>query len=105
MIDEITAEIESFVGQIVPSFFESDRALATVLAVALPPDGRSDGAFEAIVERWRGHSMRTSGLATFDGAARAIGCAQAVISDFSSRGHGTGPAVLAAPLNIGVGTK
>ena len=93
VIDEITAEIESFVGQIVPSFVESDRALATVLAVALPPDGRSDGAFEAIVERWRGHSMRTSGLATFDGAARAIGCAQAVIGDFSSRGHDVGAGV------------
>jgi pimeloyl-ACP methyl ester carboxylesterase len=39
VIDEITAAIESFVVRAVPALAEPDRALATVLAVALPhPD-------------------------------------------------------------------
>jgi DNA-binding SARP family transcriptional activator/pimeloyl-ACP methyl ester carboxylesterase len=94
VIDEVTAEIERFVGRIVPSLAELDRALATVLAVAVPdPDCSLDDAFLSTVGRWRGRPVRTLGLATFDGPMRAVRCAQALVTELAARGRDIGVAV------------
>jgi class 3 adenylate cyclase len=95
VIDEVTAHIERFVGRSVPVLGEVDRALATVLAFAIRQRDHwpeADG-FGPIVERWRGRPMDTPGLATFDGPARAVRCARALLAALASRGHATGAAI------------
>jgi DNA-binding SARP family transcriptional activator/pimeloyl-ACP methyl ester carboxylesterase len=94
IIAEVTAQIERFVGRIVPSLAEFDRALATVLAVAVPdPDDWPEDAFRSTVEGWRGRPMRTLGLATFDGPMRAVRCAQTVVAALADRGRSIGAAI------------
>jgi DNA-binding SARP family transcriptional activator/pimeloyl-ACP methyl ester carboxylesterase len=94
VIDEITAQIERFVRRTVPAPGELDLALATVLAVAVRhPDHWPDEAFRSTCERWRGRTVRTSGVATFEGPARALRCAQELISELWFRGHGVGVAI------------
>ena len=88
VVDEITTQIERFVGRTLPSVAELDRALVTVLAVALGQSGRGpDELFRPIIERWRGRTVRTPDLATFDGPAQALRCAQDVITELQTRGH------------------
>jgi DNA-binding SARP family transcriptional activator/pimeloyl-ACP methyl ester carboxylesterase len=88
VVDEISAQIERFVGRTGASVAELDRALVTVLAVVLgQPGRRPDEVFRSIVERWRGRTVRTPGLATFDGPARALRCAQEVVTELAARGH------------------
>jgi DNA-binding SARP family transcriptional activator/pimeloyl-ACP methyl ester carboxylesterase len=87
VVDDMTTQIEQFVGRTVPSVAELDRALVTVLAVAPGQFGRrGDEVFRPIVERWRGRTVRTPGLATFDGPVRALRCAQDVITALEDRG-------------------
>jgi pimeloyl-ACP methyl ester carboxylesterase len=88
VVEEITTQIERFVGRTVPSVAELDRALVTVLAVSLGQSGRGpDELFRPIIERWRGRTVRTPDLATFDGPAQALRCAQEVIKGLETRGH------------------
>jgi class 3 adenylate cyclase len=94
--DAILDEIEEFLTGVRP-VPEPDRALATVLftdivssterAATLGDDAwtrtldRHDGQVAREVERHRGRKINTTGdgmLATFDGPARAVRCAQAI---------------------------
>jgi DNA-binding SARP family transcriptional activator/pimeloyl-ACP methyl ester carboxylesterase len=83
VVDDITTEIEAFIDRAVPSA-QLDRVLATVLAVA-PRDGRTASmAVDAVVERCHGRAVGGTGLATFDGPARAIRCARALVSEIGT---------------------
>lgn len=93
VIDEVTREIEAFISQAVPPT-DVDRALATVLAVAgARATPRRDAAIDAIVERFGGHPLRGPGRATFDGPARAIRCALALVSDLDAKDQDVAVAV------------
>jgi DNA-binding SARP family transcriptional activator/pimeloyl-ACP methyl ester carboxylesterase len=94
VIDEVTAQIERFVGRLVPSLAELDRALATVLAVAVRDlEHWPDDEFRSTVQRWRGRPMRTLGLATFDGPMRAVRCAQTLVAELPARGRSISAAI------------
>jgi DNA-binding SARP family transcriptional activator/pimeloyl-ACP methyl ester carboxylesterase len=94
VIDEVTAHIERFVGRSVASLGDFDRALATVLAVAMRQrDSWPEESFHSIVEQWRGRTIDTPGLATFDGPARAVRCAKALLGALASQGQDTGAAI------------
>jgi class 3 adenylate cyclase len=94
VIDELTAHIERFVEQRVPSLGDFHRALATVLAVETKHRGSwPDEAFRPTVERWRGRPTYTPGMATFDGPARAVRCAQALLARSATHGQATGVAI------------
>ncbi len=79
VVDEITREIEAFIGRTVP-IDHVDRALVTVLAVACRGRAERHDAIAATVERFDGRPLPTPGLATFDGPARAIRCALALVA-------------------------
>src|SRR6201997_3539464 len=102
--DAILDEIEEFLTGVRP-VPEPDRALATVLftdivssterAAALGDDAwtrlldRHDAVVAGEVERHRGRRINTTGdgmLATFDGPARAVRCAQAICGAVRSLG-------------------
>jgi pimeloyl-ACP methyl ester carboxylesterase len=92
VVDDITAAIESFIDRAVPSA-HLDRVLATVLAVA-PQDPRAlTTAIDAVIERCHGRTIRGTGLATFDGPARAIRCALALLSEIGTADQRPGIAV------------
>ncbi len=104
VVGEITAQIERFVGRTVPSLAELDRALATVLAVAVrPPHRWPDETFRSTIERWRGRAARTSGLATFDGPARALRCAREVLTELEAHGHDVGAAIHSGECGVAGG--
>jgi class 3 adenylate cyclase/pimeloyl-ACP methyl ester carboxylesterase len=102
--DAILDEIEEFLTGVRP-VHALDRALATVLftdivssterAAALGDDAwthvldRHDALVAREVERHRGRRIKTTGdgmLATFDGPARAVRCAQAICAGVQSLG-------------------
>jgi pimeloyl-ACP methyl ester carboxylesterase len=84
VIDEVTRHIEAFISRTVPPT-NVDRALATVLAIACPnPTRRRDTAIDSIVDRFGGRPLRGPGRATFDGPARAIRCALALVSELGT---------------------
>ncbi|HEX4490120.1 MAG TPA: alpha/beta fold hydrolase [Acidimicrobiia bacterium] len=92
VVDDIAREIEAFIDRTVPSA-DVDRVLATVLAVASSPvSPRRDAEIDAVVERCRGVIVG-NGLATFDGPARAIRCARALVSEIGSDATRPGVAV------------
>jgi class 3 adenylate cyclase len=94
VIDEVTAHIERFVERSVASLGDFDRVLATVLAVETRHrDSWPEESFHSTVERWRGRPIDTPGLATFDGPARAVRCAQALLGAHASQGQDTGAAI------------
>jgi DNA-binding SARP family transcriptional activator/pimeloyl-ACP methyl ester carboxylesterase len=81
VIDEVTSEIEAFIYRTIPPT-NVDHALATVLAIACPnPTRRRDAAIDTIIERFGGRPLRGRGRATFDGPARAIRCARALVAE------------------------
>ncbi len=102
--EQLLAEIEEFVTGHRPAL-PPDRVLATVLftdivdSTATAAD-RGDRAWAELLERhnamvrgeldrWRGREVKNTGdgfLATFDGPARAIGCAQAISGSMPSLG-------------------
>jgi hypothetical protein len=85
VIDEVTREIEAFISRTVPPT-NVDRALATVLALACASvTRRRDAAIDTIVERFGGRPLRGPGRATFDGPARAIRCALALIAELDTK--------------------
>jgi DNA-binding SARP family transcriptional activator/pimeloyl-ACP methyl ester carboxylesterase len=93
VVDDITNEIEAFITQTVPTT-KVDRVLATVLAVAPRHCGRSrDAAIDAIIERGHGRALGGTGLATFDGPARAIRCALTLVSEIGTNEPALGVAV------------
>jgi class 3 adenylate cyclase len=94
----VIREVERFLATIREEEAELDRVLATVLftdivgstekAAALGDRAwrellaRHDSAVRAMVSRYRGHEVNTTGdgfVATFDGPARAVRCAQAIV--------------------------
>ena len=99
------AEIRRFVSRIGEEESDLDRVLATVLftdivgSTALAAD-RGDRAWHDLIERhhgfvrgvlarWGGREMDTAGdgfFAAFDGPARAIRCAQAIVNGVRSMG-------------------
>jgi DNA-binding SARP family transcriptional activator/pimeloyl-ACP methyl ester carboxylesterase len=89
VVDEITRAIETFIARTGP-VTAVDRVLATVLATAGGPD---DAPGRAIVERWGGRPLGRPGCAAFDGPARAIRCAGALVSELGDRGLAVGAAV------------
>jgi class 3 adenylate cyclase len=93
-IDVMTDEIQDFLTGSVPNR-EVSRTLATVLAVEVAggvtsaldadPDGRARG----LIDRFRGRAVGTRGgriLATFDGPARAVRCAAAIVAELAGAG-------------------
>jgi class 3 adenylate cyclase len=97
--DEVLDHIERFIKDLRDEEAELDRVLATVLftdivgsterAADLGDRGwrevveRHHGAVRALLGRYRGREVDTSGdgfFATFDGPARAVRCAQAVVT-------------------------
>jgi pimeloyl-ACP methyl ester carboxylesterase len=96
--DEVLDEIERFIRHLRAEEAELDRTLATVLftdivgstgkAAALGDRGwrdlleRHHATVRGVLARYRGHEVDTAGdgfFATFDGPARAVRCAQAII--------------------------
>jgi pimeloyl-ACP methyl ester carboxylesterase len=93
VIDEVTREIEAFISRAAPST-DADRALATVLAVACAHAMRGrDAAIDTIVERFGGRPLRAPGRATFDGPARAIRCAVALVAELGAKDRNVAVAV------------
>ena len=93
VIDEITSEIEAFISRTIPPT-NVDHALATVLAVACPnPTRPRDAVIDATVERFGGRPLRGPGRATFDGPARAIRCAMALVSELDAKDQDVAVAV------------
>jgi pimeloyl-ACP methyl ester carboxylesterase len=95
--DVLTNHLEAFVRQVRGSMDVADRVLATVLFTDIVESTQKaatlgDAAWKALlarhdefarreVERFRGRYVNTTGdglLATFDGPARAVRCAQAI---------------------------
>jgi pimeloyl-ACP methyl ester carboxylesterase len=94
VIDDATRHIEDFISR-AHHEPESDRALATILAVG--PAMRAShqaAAIDSIVERWRGKpflgaalpSFEGAARASFDGAARAVRCGMALVSELPRLG-------------------
>jgi class 3 adenylate cyclase len=97
--DAVTGTIERFVGRIRHDEAEFDRVLATVLFTDIVDSTvqgaalgdrawadvreRHDAAVRANLARFRGREIKTMGdgfLATFDGPARGIRCAEAIVA-------------------------
>jgi DNA-binding SARP family transcriptional activator len=97
--EAIGAEIERFVGEPGPAV-EPDRVLVTVMVAALGPARKSGAIGEfresarAEILRFRGRTLSEGGLseagstilATFDGPARAVRCASAIVEASRRRG-------------------
>jgi pimeloyl-ACP methyl ester carboxylesterase len=85
VVDVITQEIEAFITRpTAPA--EPERAVATVLAVADPNPGHGrDATIDKIIERFGGGRLTPQApgrsRATFDGPARAIRCALALVAE------------------------
>ena len=81
-LDAMVNEIQDFVQGGVPSDRPA-RVLATVLCVDIPP-GPAEQAAVRHVQRHRGQVVNGEDgvFATFDGPARAIRCAEAIIAEF-----------------------
>jgi DNA-binding SARP family transcriptional activator len=93
VVDEITRAIEAFIARTAPVTVV-DRVLATVLATAGPArTAPGDALVRTIVERWGGHPVGRPGCAAFDGPARAIRCARALVSELGAQGLTVGAAV------------
>lgn len=103
--DPFLAEIRAFVSRIGEEEADLDRVLATVLFTDIVASSqlvadRGDHAWRDLIERhhrfvrgviarWRGREMDTAGdgfFAAFDGPARAIRCAQAIVEGVRSMG-------------------
>jgi len=103
--DEVLDEIERFVRHLRAEEAELDRTLATVLftdivasterATALGDRAwrdlleRHHGTVRGLLARYRGHEVDTAGdgfFATFEGPARAVRCAQAIIGALKVHG-------------------
>jgi DNA-binding SARP family transcriptional activator/pimeloyl-ACP methyl ester carboxylesterase len=80
VVDEIAREIGAFIARTEP-VIAVDRVLATVLATSL-----DDGRVRTIAERWGGRPLGWPGCASFDGPARAIRCARAIVSELDGVG-------------------
>jgi pimeloyl-ACP methyl ester carboxylesterase len=100
VVDEITDEIEKFILRTVPAT-TIDRTLATVVAVALHDARHRAPVIDAVIERCGGRPLRDPGVATFDGPARAIRCALALISETSSDTQQIGVAVHSGECRLG----
>ena len=99
--DIIGAEIERFVAE-PDAALEPDRVLVTVMVVDLGPSSRSRASGDAArrrtplreaarseILRFRGRFLSEAGLAilaTFDGPARAVRCASAIVEEARRRG-------------------
>jgi pimeloyl-ACP methyl ester carboxylesterase len=83
VVDEIAREIGAFIAGTTP-VTAVDRVLATVLATSL-----DDARLRTIAERWGGRPLGWPGCASFDGPARAIRCARAIVTEL----RGVGAAV------------
>jgi DNA-binding SARP family transcriptional activator/pimeloyl-ACP methyl ester carboxylesterase len=97
-LDVMTDEIQDFLTETLPNR-EISRVLATVLFVdRVDPHRRArapgepplvDGKAAQLVDRFRGRAVRHAEdgiLATFDGPARAIRCAMAIVGDLRASG-------------------
>jgi class 3 adenylate cyclase len=101
VVDDITNEIENFIARTVPTS-TVERALATVMAVTLPDRARHFAAMiDVVVERCGGNPLREPGVATFDGPARAIRCALALISEIGTDAQQVGVAVHSGECRLG----
>ena len=80
VVDEITRAIEAFITRAAP-VAAVDRVLATVLATS-----HDDVLVPQIAERWGGRPLGRPGCAAFDGPARAIRCARALVSELGGVG-------------------
>ncbi len=85
VVDEITEAIDAFIGRVTGTM-EPERVLVTVLAVDVTSERRRS-EIEAIVERCRGLLQRPPVTATFDGPARALRCATALVRELRAAGH------------------
>lgn len=102
--DALLAEIEEFVTGHPPAV-ATDRALATVLFTDIVSStetlsalgdrawadvlARHNAVVRSQLDRWRGQEVNTTGdgfVATFDGPARAISCARAIVEGVRSVG-------------------
>lgn len=97
VIDVITREIEAFITQSTATA-NVERALATVLAVADPnPSHRRQTTIDTIIERFGGCRLvpQVPGRAeaTFDGPARAIHCAVALVAELGPEDQNVAGAV------------
>jgi DNA-binding SARP family transcriptional activator/pimeloyl-ACP methyl ester carboxylesterase len=102
-LDVITNEIQDFLSETLPNR-EISRVLATVLFIDLVDPHRQisavgrgerqeslvgDGKASQLIHRFRGTAVRHAPngiLATFDGPARAVRCASAIVDDLCSVG-------------------
>jgi class 3 adenylate cyclase len=103
--DSVLREIDSFVRSIVDAEAELDRVLATVLFTDIVDStaqaatmgdvrwrevrGRHDELVRAQLARFRGREIKTMGdgfLATFDGPARGVRCAHAIVEAVKTLG-------------------
>ncbi len=96
VIDVITREIEAFITQ--PTAADVEQALATVLAVADPhPSHRRETTIDTIIERFGGCRLPPQApgraKATFDGPARAIHCALALVAELGPEDQNVAGAV------------
>ena len=92
--DTIGAEIERFVAEPNPAM-EPDRVLVTVMAAGPEPSRRKGAAGDfreaarSEILRFRGRVLSEDGrliLAAFDGPARAVRCASAIVEEAGRRG-------------------
>ena len=98
--EAIGAEIERFVAAAPGPGLEPDRVLVTVMVAALGPSRRNGAhgkfreAAHAEILRFRGRALSEGGLseagsaivASFDGPARAVRCASAIVEEARRRG-------------------
>ena len=89
-LDAMTDAMQDFLTGALPAP-EVNRVLATVLVVELVDEARplESGVGCELIERFRGRAVRhgpTGIVAAFDGPARAIRCALAIVQDLRSTG-------------------
>jgi DNA-binding SARP family transcriptional activator/pimeloyl-ACP methyl ester carboxylesterase len=97
VVDVITREIEAFITQPTAAA-DVERALATVLAVAdAQPGHRREATIDTTIERFGGCRLPPQApgraSATFDGPARAIRCALALVAELGLEDHNVAAAV------------
>jgi len=103
--DRIVSEIERFVGRVRSDEDEFDRVLATVLFTDIVDStaqsaamgdrtwteirAKHDQIVRGCISRYRGREIKTMGdgfLATFDGPARGVRCAEAIVAGIQPLG-------------------